>query len=283
MTIPNDEFYDRYVARCNTQNIILMSKTYVIYNVLAKLKIHHSKDESLCNLCRIKDPDHLLIKNKQIPSYMNDKKKIASGQYLNHVLVIQDFSQIQIGNCGFYQDLVICFYFYDPYSIDKLGRKYFHFVGKAKQKHHEGFVYAVWEYMLNNKYFEKFINGEIHIWSDGGPKHFKLTSRIYNFHLLAIHYTQFTFIYNYFPSYHGHGICDTVVAQAKHEINSFQRIYSLSLQYEREIVQMIATIHNHFPISAPANKAKQHIHSCGDHQLPQIHFHNDWAGVCLLL
>jgi hypothetical protein len=259
MTIPNDEFYRRYVSKCHEKGIAPMSQSYVIYNILSKLKIHHSRDETMCNLCKIKDPEHLEIRTKQMASYFKDKELIASGSRPKDVMIIQDFSQIQIGNCGFYQDLVVCIYFYNATNVDKLERKYFHFVGKAKQKHHEGFVLAVWEYMLVHNYLKKFEGGTLHIWSDGGPKHFKLSSGVYNFYLLANTFKMFHFIYNYFPSYHGHGICDTVVAQAKKELNLFQRIGGLCLQDEAEIVEVIATITNHFPVIASPNYNKKQI------------------------
>jgi hypothetical protein len=56
---------------------------------------------------------------------------------VDDVLVSQDFSQLQVSSCGFYQDLVICIFF----VICELGKKYFHFVGKAKQKHHDEDLY----------------------------------------------------------------------------------------------------------------------------------------------
>ncbi len=95
--------------------------------------------------------------------------------------------------------------------------------------------------MLENHYLDDFINFTLNIWSDRGRKHFKLSSNIYNFMNFVERYRQFIWEYNFFASYHGHGICDTVAAQGKRELNIFQRTYNLAFQHEGEIIEVSTT------------------------------------------
>ena len=90
---------------------------------------------------------------------------------MGQVMVIQDFTQIQV-QTSFYQDLILCIYFFEESATEILGRSYFHFVaGGHEQKNNIDFVVAVWKYMIQNDFFANF--SDLLVFSDGGPKHFK--------------------------------------------------------------------------------------------------------------
>eukprot|EP01133_Synstelium_polycarpum_P013011 gene13011-15304_t len=67
--------------------------------------------------------------------------------YQDEVLVLHDFTQIQIGQ-SFFQDLIIVMYTTD------YERLYFHFIGALGQKNDNGFVRGAWNYLM--KHFMEF-------------------------------------------------------------------------------------------------------------------------------
>lgn len=132
--------------------------------------------------------------------------------------MLQDFTQLQ-KQAGFNQDLIITILSYDPTAKDKLKRKYLHFVAD-KEKNDIHFVVNVWESMLASGEFSGVRNLEV--WSDGGGKHFKLSSNMYYFSTIKRRY-KLKIRYNFYESYHGHNACDAAAAHAKGAIGRYQR------------------------------------------------------------
>ena len=94
----------------------------------------------------------------------------------NWVIIVQDFTQLQVQNT-FYRDLIICLYYLDVKSSDLLGRKYFHFVSPSSSiKNDCRFVFATWKKFVEQEKLDQIPYW--YIFSDGGPKHFKLTATI---------------------------------------------------------------------------------------------------------
>jgi hypothetical protein len=109
--------------------------------------------------------------------YSKEKKEIGLGSYQTIALVTQDFTQIQFDS-GFVQDLIICIYTYDhtQQKKDGLNRLYRHFVGKSAQKNNISFVVGAWKILIEEQTFAQY--NTVNIWSDGGPKHFKISANM---------------------------------------------------------------------------------------------------------
>lgn len=66
----------------------------MIYKILSKFRIHHSKDETMCPHCNNREEFHLQTKTHQSNTYFADKNKVASGLYPDDVVIVQDFTQL---------------------------------------------------------------------------------------------------------------------------------------------------------------------------------------------
>ena len=75
----------------------------------------------------------------QRQAYLEDKQRISSEKNSSTALVTQDFTQFEL-NGSFVQDLIICKYFYNKNSSDKLDREYRHFIGKVGDKNGINFI-----------------------------------------------------------------------------------------------------------------------------------------------
>ncbi len=172
------------------------------------------------------------------------KRQLAANRNSNQVIIVQDFTQIQVQST-FYQDLIICIYRFDPNEQDMLSRKYFHFVALSSDTKNDcRFVFATWMQLTKN---EKL--NETPLWlvfSDGGPKHFKITSVVNFFGFLSLCY-GIDIKYNFFESNHGHSVCDAVASQAKKSLNSFQRDENKPINNPEEIVHVLNSVDKHFP------------------------------------
>ena len=76
------------------------------------------------NLEKIKLEEHVGRWNEQSLYFKNKKKEMTSHGNSNWVIIVQDFTQLQVQNT-FYQDLIICLYYLDVKSSDLLGKKVF--------------------------------------------------------------------------------------------------------------------------------------------------------------
>ena len=83
----------------------------------------------------------------------------------------------------------------------------------------------------------------LHIWSDGGPKHFKISSCIYYFSTLR-HKHNINISYHFYQSYHGHNGCDASASHAKKRINISQRDKDIAYQNAAHLEESINTL-NH--------------------------------------
>eukprot|EP00734_Pompholyxophrys_sp_LG126_P000261 Pompholyxophrys_sp_v1_NODE_77_length_2346_cov_4.460733.p2 type:complete len:140 gc:universal NODE_77_length_2346_cov_4.460733:772-1191(+) len=93
------------------------------------------------------------------------------------VVIFHDFTQVQVQNT-FFQDLILVIYLAG-------GRlKYFHYVGETSNtKNNINFVTAAWHNLLTTK---NVFDGmrRVVIWSDGGPKHFRISACMQFFNFL---------------------------------------------------------------------------------------------------
>ncbi len=169
------------------------------------------------------------------------KNRLIEQKDSSKFLLLHDFTQLQVQGT-FYQDLIIVLYCFNPELDGKLQTEYFHFVGSSSdQKNDIGFVTAAWKYLIKDGFFDGC--SSIMIFSDGGPKHFKITSCMSFFAAMQKH-LGIKISYNFFGSNHGHSVCDVAAAHAKNKMNVTQRDRGLPLNSPKEIARTISTIKN---------------------------------------
>ena len=125
------------------------------------------------------------------------------------ILITQDFTQLDLES-GFIQDSMICCYWYDSDSKDGLGRDYRHFVGQKGDKNDIKFVAGCWKQLLEEHWFNT--PSKVLIWSDGGPKHFKISANLKLFQVIQRERSDIDWEYHFFPAYHGCNVCDSVAS-----------------------------------------------------------------------
>jgi hypothetical protein len=99
----NDYIYQKY--RENVQKGWLVSKSYLIYKILARENIYHSKIPSFCPLCEKEERIEKVLYYQRM-KYMKDKQRIGK-EDTNIILKTQDFIQLDLES-GFIQDLILC-------------------------------------------------------------------------------------------------------------------------------------------------------------------------------
>lgn len=269
-----DKLYSLYLVYCNEHSVEgkdQMGKSSFIRHFLSKEKIRWSKDSTICVYChdhdtisKINEADrtekqrekyqkaeiHLQRWDQATRYYLKVKKELALGMREGTCIVVHDFTQIQVQS-SFYQDLIICFYYHNPAEPDGLGRSYFHFVARSTdQKNDVNFVIAAWKKMAQEEFFNRF--DSIYIFSDGGPKHFKVTGNLAFFAVLQQQLNK-NITYCFFESNHGHSVCDAVAAQAKNQIENRQRNEGIRITNSAEIVENLNCIESHVAMMAPPN------------------------------
>jgi hypothetical protein len=82
------------------------------------------------------------------------------------------------------------------------------------------------------------------LFSDGGPKHFKITGTMsFVCHLSA--FLNIPIIYHFFETNHGHSVCDAAASQAKGSLNVYQRDFQIPVKTPTEIVNVIDQVAYH--------------------------------------
>jgi cell division protein FtsB len=241
------KLYETYCAEVQKGGTV--SKQFFVYTILAAERIHRSRPKfcPLCELYASEETSVELVHHKElIPlqrgQYTKEKLSIASEKTPTTTLVTQDFSQV-IFEGGFVQDLIICFYSYDKEATDGLKRLYRHFVGRTADKNDISFVVGCWKILLEEHRFENMET--VSIWSDGGPKHFKISANIRFILSLQQARPDINWIYNFFPSYHGCSICDGVASQAKQAIKRSMGNEQIAIRTAEQVVSVIDNLNNH--------------------------------------
>ncbi len=148
---------------------------------------------------------------------------------------------------GFIQDLIICKYTHDSKSSDGLEREYKHFLGDVGDKNTIAFVVGAWKQLLDNGWFKNIKT--VKIWSDGGPKHFKISSNMKFFLAIQQAFPRKCWIYSFFAPYHGCSICDGVAAHAKGILNRTSRDENLPIRTADMALATIQKLTHHSPSS----------------------------------
>ena len=254
-----DHLFTRYFVYCIERDQIPLSKTYFFEKIISKQYIHFTQDESICEYCHdlkyLQFPltPHDTTKKKKLDEHVNrwhkqgayfkqKKEEMVRNRKANWVIIVQDFTQLQVQGT-FFQDLIICLYFLDINEKDSMGKKYLHFVAPTSlTKNDYRFVVGTWM-----KFIEQEELYKVPFWiifSDGGPKHFKLTATVKFFGFIQNLYGV-SIEYNFFESNHGHSICDAVASQAKKNLSLAQRDNDQLINTPNQIVTVLKNIKNH--------------------------------------
>jgi len=161
--------------------------------------------------------EHKEIADHQAAEMRTAKQNLGEGE----CLIVEDFAgrflvkaALELSQNDYFArvgvpDLVVCAY----YMVGKkIVSKTFDLLANTKEKDDFYYLRAAWVELLAHPFFEKFKN--IKIWSDGGPKHFKIRKSLYLFSLIDAAYPQ-EFEWNFFQSCHGKGPCDAHVGYLK--------------------------------------------------------------------
>ena len=185
------------------------------------------------------------------------------------VLVVMDFTDEQV-NQDHHQDLIITLITKKaseppppkkkihknvPPSRPKPSNhiQYLHFVGEARIKNDFSFVLHIFHNHLVDR-LRRF--KKIDFFTDGGPKHFKISAIMNMLHHYSQHQLQQqTITYHFYASYHGHGICDAAASHAKSAIWESIGETKRTPKTSQEICTIIDKINNHisFPIPTTTN------------------------------
>ena len=272
------DIYHKYIQTATNilPNISLGSYSYFL-NFLKTQNIHNNPDKQLCPHC-----EHLSVLSKTTnplsPTDIATKNKLQIHQNIakqqlsfyttlrsnlkdNQLICIMDFSLYQISNDS-HQDLIVTFIDNkkrEEKEVKKLKRQsnkqiqppkynhqpiYYHFVGGAGLKNDIKFVAEVtYKHLIS-----KFLNYiDIHFFTDGGPKHFKITPMINMIHKIAKKELASQHItYHFFASYHGHSICDAAASHAKQTLTKHLNEHQSTPTSTNEICQIISTTKHHF-------------------------------------
>ena len=85
----------------------------------------------------------------------------------------------------------------------------------------------------------------VKIWSDGGPKHFKISANMKFLLVIQQEEPNIKWIYNFFASYHGCSICDGVAAQAKETLSRTMRDTQKAIRKVPEAIEIVGKLRNH--------------------------------------
>lgn len=286
-TMTNDCLFATYHTQCILHNREPLGKTTFFETIVGRESIHHCRDASICDHCaklnelknlpNLTDEQQRLLERAeehvsraryQQSAYKEDKGRIEHEEDESTVVVLQDFTQV-LGQGTFFQDFVVVLYFCDPEQPDTLIRNYQHFVAKSPAvKNDVTFVMRTWTYLMASHFFDGF--DRIIIWSDGGPKHFKVTATI-NFFGWLQHRFGKKIIYNFFESNHGHSVCDTVAAQGKQILNKYQRDMQTPIKTSEQIVQVLPFAQGHHAELAPVDENEPGTHPATYRGIREMH------------
>jgi hypothetical protein len=156
------------------------------------------------------------------------------------IMLVQDFSKFDYVTHKF-QDLIICIY-----HPDNPRGQYIHFIGSPTEKNDVHFVTHVWKKLEEKGYFNGI--NKIYLWTDGGPKHFKLTGNI-NFISEWVDQSGIKVEYHFFASYHGHSVCDSLAAQAKSKADNWIAENNSSIKTAENLAAVINRVNGHSAFS----------------------------------
>ena len=248
-------------------------------NDLKTQNIRHNPERELCPHCEElnelnKRTTPLLPSEHEIKTRLERHQTIAKQQSLYYttmrsnitekqIICVMDFSLFQIANNN-HQDLIITLINNKPPKQEEKERKrekkttklnpsitspklkypqqpiYYHFFGEGGLKNDICFVAEVF---FNHLVPKLMVYDEILFWTDGGPKHFKISPLIKLIHKLSNNQLKNKKIsHHFFASYHGHSICDAAAAHIKFAIEKDLNITQHAPQNIDQTCKIISSI-----------------------------------------
>jgi hypothetical protein len=183
-----------------------------------------------------------------VQAYVDCKWRIAAGA-TGEVGVFIDFMQLHLEH-GFLQNMVSVIVAHDPDSTDQLKQTYFDFVSEKGDKHDVNFVGGVWHQLMtcHHEFFSSAC--AIHIWTDGGPHHFHVSTNLWIFSQLQCHFPQYKFTYHFHIANHSHSICNTSASHSKRRIITIHHNKQRPMEDAHDIVSALNTLNHHIALIA---------------------------------
>ena len=243
--ISTHDLYDTFVASCLESPELQLVSLTTFMNIRSKINIRLSSFDfsSFCPFCfnennslvnnddddddddddenieksitlKKSKEEHLLIVNTQNEKFREIQKNLGQ----NEVLLVMDFTAYGIPYAKsqflYLNDLIITIY-------ENGGKhNWINYVSTSENKQMYFYVEGSL-YDLFSTYLQQNIS-KIYIFSDGGPKHFKINKTINFFHYLA-KYFNIKIEYHFFESYHGASLCDAHAGHVKCAIRNIIR------------------------------------------------------------
>ena len=219
--------------------------SYSFFNKFCRtLNIHNSQAKTVCPHCEMATTDgetdafklHIgTAKNQQ-----NHLKTLRENQGTNTVIVVMDFTVVDFVTHHF-NDLIFSIYF--PFPSDL---RHIHCVGGVGVKNDISFVIHSFR-----NFILPLLNGfkYLHIFNDGGPKHFKVSSLLYYFFTLQ-QLVPFQIFYHFFASYHGHSVCDSAASQFKRQVTNFVNESNTVPKFAWQVTLMAGDVKTHSAVVA---------------------------------
>jgi len=298
-----DHLYESYVKRLAVVHPSQrpVSKSYFIEHVLDKKHnlVHHESSPDFCVLCHKREE---LVAKKQAGSLSAEEEAELEELEQHYVLqatqwsvyheimaqlehdpalrlIVQDFNQQQSNSLEM-QVLSIVLY---EASNGSINRHYYHYLLPPGVKNDILAVIACHRLFFKEPLVQQA--NELSFWSDGWPKHFKLTANLAHMWALAASMPHTKITLNFFASYHGSGPSDAAAAHLSRAIkNETRNCHWVGNDVDevaarlREITDPATTQIS--PVSVPADLQKVSIETA--HGMKKSHkftFHSDWV-VC---
>ena len=258
--VTDERVYQQYLQLCadRQETIVPLAFSSFYSHLIAPSNIHRSDRPHLCPHCiklvllttqmkTILGPQTLEDHNvymtllsheqrlvTQKRAYLAQKRELVDKNLIDSCVVVHDFAQIKADN-SFVQCLLI-FVYWKPQDQPTVKRLCYCYLPPTMRESNDiDFVKAAWNHFIDLAAIKGFKT--FNIWSDGGPKHFKIAENIRFFYQLAINKSKKIF-YNFFESYHGEGVCDGSAAKLNAAIRDTQ-------QHQRIIINTVELYAQH--------------------------------------
>ena len=135
-------------------------------------------------------------------------------------------------------------------------RYYLHYIGEIGEKNDVHYVIWCFQHFFASNFCRSF--KKITIWSDGGPKHFKVSSFM-GFILELQRKLNIPFEYNFFVSYHGRNSCDAMAAVARKQLNNYRTNHKEEINSADKVCEIIRNVGSTYAFQVPSLKKLREI------------------------
>ena len=97
---------------------------------------------------------------------------------------------------------------------------------------------------------------KVNIWSDGGPKHFKISANMKFFATIQHCNKEIDWSYNFFPAYHDCSVCDGTAAYAKKKVITSMMDTDIAIRTPEQVITEVEKLKNHVTTAAIIAKGK---------------------------